>query len=271
MRSRARASMGWLLWMCCVSALSGGGGRARAEPLSHRIEGQVSVGVLLLREELMVARNFAGPMLDLSARYALWREGHAFELSAGLGSAAIWTRTSQRGRYLHSELAADYAECAHEGPRRALWVGALVRASHELAYLRSDGDSQAYWLDALMIGPSLRHVERLPAQLALELSADFSVMGVAARPRLQEKEQQLGSAQHFDRLATNPRWAGIGQTNLGRLRALLRFRPASARFGSGAALGLETRLSHVRRPKTYASWYLGIVLSFARIWPERGP
>jgi len=241
-----------------------------AEPLHQRIEGRFSAGVLSVRDDLLVPYAFTGPELNLGASYGLWRDRHAFELRIEAGSAGIWTRAKEPGIYVHYEISASFSECAYADARRALWIGALLRAGHELAYLAAWDDAHGYWLDAIMLGPSLLHAERLSAGLVLELSGDLSLIGAATRPparRLNKQDALSHGSYHFDRLAEVPMLAWVGQTSLARATALVRWRSAVAQLASGFGLGLESRIAHARKPEPYTSWYLGVVGSFAWSWP----
>ncbi len=243
---------------------------AQAEPLKQRIEGRFSVGALSTRDDLLVPYAFTGPGLSLGASYGLWRDRHAFDLRIEAGSAGIWTRAREPGLYVHYEISASFSECAYADARRALWIGALVRASHELAYLAAWDDAHGYWLNAIVLGPSLLHAERLSDGLVLELSADLSLIGAASRPpnrRLNKQDALTHGSYHFDRLTEDPALAWIGQTTFARATALVRWRSAVAQLASGFGLGLESRIAHARWPEPYTSWYLGVVGSFPWSWP----
>jgi hypothetical protein len=253
----------WLLALTCAPS------RVWAEPLYQRIEGRASAGALSVREDLLVPYAFTGPEFNVGASYGLSRGRYAFDLSIEFGTSPVWTRAKDSGLYLHNEIAISYHECAYVSARRALWIGALVRSSHEFAYLASWDDTHGYWLDAIMIGPTLRHAERVSAAHVLELIGDFSVMGVASRPparRLNKQDALTQGAYHFDRLGENPKLAWLGQTSFARATALLRFRSEVERFGSGLGLGLEARVAHAKRPQPYTSLYMGVLFSFPWSW-----
>lgn len=268
-RSAQRAAYGRIGLALCFVALAFAPSGTLAEPVYQRLEGRASAGAVSLREDLLVPYAFTGPEFNVGASYGIARGRYAFDLSIEFGPAPVWTRAKDSGIYVHNEIAASYHECAYVSARRAFWIGALVRSSHEFAYLASWDDAHGYWLDAIMLGPSLRHAERVSAEHVLELIGDFSVMGAASRPparRLNKQDALTRGVYHFDRLGEDTKLAWIGQTSFARATGLVRFRREVERFGSGFGLGLETRIAHAKRPQPYTSWYMGVLLSFPWSW-----
>lgn len=249
----------WLL------ALPAGG-----QPLTQRVESRFGLGSLSVRDDLLVPYAFTGPALAIAGAYALMKGPHVFDVALDFGTAPAWTRAGDPGLQTRYALAAMYNVAVHAGPRRSTWAGAFVRFSHDLAYLLSWDDAHGYWLDALMVGPALRHTEQPWRGVALELQADLGLLGLASRPparRLNKQDALTKVRYHFNRLAQTPEFAWLGETTLLRAEALLRWRPREKPWGSGAGLGLETQLTRARDPQPLTVWYVGILGSYARSWP----
>jgi hypothetical protein len=243
---------------------------AGAQTVTQRVETRLGLGSLSMRDDLLVPYAFTGPALAFMGGYAVMKGPHTFDVVLDFGMAPAWTRAGDPGMHARYSLSALYGFAVYAHPRRGTWAGALVRFSHDLAVLSSWDDAHGYWLDALMFGPALRHAEQPWPKAALELQTDVGLLGMASRPparRLNKQDALTKVRYHVNRLAQKPEFAWLGDTTLLRAEALLRWRPRAKPWGSGAGVGLETRLARARDPQPLTVWYVGILGSYARSWP----
>jgi hypothetical protein len=242
----------------------------RAQKLTQRVESRLGLGSLSMREDLLVPYAFTGPALAFGAGYGLMKGAHGLDLSLDFGMAPAWTRAGDPGLHARYALGAAYNVLIYARARRSSWLGAVARFNHELASLVSWDDAHGYWLDALMVGPALRHTEQPWPGLALELQTEVGLLGLSSRPparRLNKQDALTKVRYHFNRLAQQPEVAWLGNTTLLRAEAVLRWRAREQAWGNGAGVGLETRLARASDPQPLTLWYVGVLGSYGRSWP----
>jgi hypothetical protein len=160
-----------------------------------------------MREDLLVPYAFTGPALAFGAGYGLMKGSHGLDLTLDFGMAPAWTRAGDPGLHARYALGAAYHALIYARARRSSWLGVVTRFSHELASLVSWDDAHGYWLDALMVGPALRHTEQPWPGAALELQTDVGLLGLSSRPparRLNKQDALTKVRYHFNRLAQQP-------------------------------------------------------------------